>query len=183
VGSIGEWVGRIALLLAGVMLYKYLVLIVVAPIMSPLSERIELSLGQTPVDKPLSLAQWAKDIVRGLHIAMRNITRELLMTAVLLLLSLVPGLAVITTPLIFVVQAYYAGFGNMDYYMERHAGVKTAATYVRRHKWLAIGNGAVFLLLLAIPFVGFLIAPAFGASAATLSILKGPYRLPSKGVG
>lgn len=182
VSGVGEWVGRLALLLLGLILYKHLVLICVAPIMSPLSERIEQSLGQLPVDKPLSLGQWAKDIVRGLRIALRNVVRELSMTMVLLLLSLVPGFALITTPLLFTVQAYYMGFGNMDYYMERHLDVKAAATYVRRRRWLAIMNGAIFLALLAIPFVGFLIAPAFGATAATLGIMDDPERPMSAGL-
>lgn len=172
IGHIGEWVGRIGLLLLGLILYKHLVLICIAPIMSPLSERIEQSQGQPLPSKPMSMSQWAKDIARGIRIAIRNVTRELLLTVLLLLLSLIPGAALVTTPLLFIVQAYYMGFGNMDYYMERHYGVKAAATYVRRHKWLAITNGAVFLLLLLIPFLGFLIAPAFAATAATLSILE-----------
>jgi CysZ protein len=140
--------------------------------MSPLSERIEQSVVQTTKGTTaISFGQWAKDIARGIRIALRNVVRELVFTAILLLLSLLPGLVIVTTPLILVVQAYYMGFGNMDYYMERHLGVKAAATYVRRHKWLAITNGAIFLALLAIPFVGFLIAPALGATAATLAIM------------
>lgn len=173
VSGIGTWIGRFGTLVLAIVLYKYIVLISVSPIMSPLSERIELyHEAADHKARPLSLAQWAADIARGVRIALRNIVRELGITFFLILISFVPGLAVVTAPLIFLVQAYYAGFGNMDYYLERHTGVKAAATYVREHKWLAIGNGAVFLLLLAIPFVGFFIAPALGATAATLAILQ-----------
>lgn len=172
VTDVGSWVGRISVFLLALFLYKYILIIAVSPIMSPLSERIERlhNKGIVPI-KPLSLTTWIKDILRGVRISLRNIVRELSITLILLLLGFIPGLALITTPLIFVVQAYYAGFGNMDYYMERHYGVKEAAEYVRQRRGLAIGNGAVFLVVLLLPFVGYFIAPALCATAATIAIL------------
>jgi len=59
----------------------------------------------------------------------------------------------------------------LDYSMERHK--KTAAEsiyYIGHHKGLAIGNGIVFFLMHLLPFVGWVLAPAYAVVAATLSI-------------
>jgi CysZ protein len=58
---------------------------------------------------------------------------------------------------IFVTQAYYAGFGNLDFTLERHFRVRESVRFVRRNRGLAIGNGTVYLLLL-LSVVGFLVA-------------------------
>ena len=69
-------------------------------------------------------------------------------------------------------QAYYAGFGNMDYYMERRLDVKQSVTFVKRRKIAALANGAIFLVILMIPIAGVMMAPFFGAISATLFLLK-----------
>lgn len=174
--SVGNWAGRIIAVVLGLLLYRYVVLICVGPIMGPLSERIERRVVGGTAASGFQLGAFVRAILRGVRITLRNLWRELLFTALLLLLSLVPGFAIVTAPLILLVQAYYAGFANMDYYMERHHNVRGAASYVRSRRGLAIGNGALYLLLLAIPFVGFLIAPGLGATAATLAILRSEQR-------
>lgn len=168
--TIASWVGRLATLALSLILYKYIALICLSPIMGPLSERVEkrYSGNSVTIDQGASLVS---SLLRGIRIAVRNITRELLLSLGLFIVGFIPGMAIITTPLLFIVQAYYAGFGNMDYYMERHYDVRGSARYVREHRLSAIGNGSVYLLILAIPFVGFLIAPALGATAATITIL------------
>ncbi len=114
------------------------------------------------------------DFVRGLRLAIRNIIRELFFTLIILLLGLIPILSPFVAIAIFVVQAYYAGFGNMDYTLERYYRVKGSVDFVRDHKGLAIGNGTVFLLLL-LTGIGFLFALPLGTVAATTETLK---RLP-----
>ncbi|HFB99615.1 MAG TPA: hypothetical protein ENJ53_02310 [Phaeodactylibacter sp.] len=73
--------------------------------------------------------------------------------------------------LIFLIQAYYAGFGNLDYTLEGHYSVRESNRFVKEHRWLAIGNGTMFLLLLGTG-VGFLVAPPLAAVAGAIETVK-----------
>lgn len=171
VQSATDFIASAALLLGGVMVYKYVVLIITSPFMSILSEKIEQSYTGAPPSK-FSLTNSISDIIRGLRITLRNLSREMLLTLGIFIVGLIPMFTIITTPLIFLVQAYYAGFGNIDYRIERHLSVRSSAQYVKRYKGFAIGNGTIYLLLLFIPVVGLFLAPALGTTAATLESLK-----------
>ena len=159
----------IALWVLVLFIFKYIILIIVAPVMSVLSEKIEAEITGRPVDQDLSIKNQLYLVARGARIAISNLSRELFLTLVLLLVGLFPGAAVITTPLIFIVQSYYAGFGNLDLFMERHFNRRQSRSFVSRHKGVAIANGGVFLGLLLIPFVGAFVAPALATVAATIS--------------
>lgn len=152
-------------------LYKYIILTVLSPLMGPLSERLEQEISGRPTDS-LDVKILLKGIWRGLRISIRNITRELFYTVILLILSLFPGAAIITTPMIFIVQSYYVGFANMDYYSERHYTVKESARFVKVNQYYAVGNGMVFLGLISIPIIGLFMAPSLATVAATSSILS-----------
>jgi CysZ protein len=114
-----------------------------------------------------------RELVRGIRVSLRNILRELLLTLIVLVISgLLPFLAIFGGPVIFAIQAYYAGFGNMDFTLERHLGVRGSVRFVRNHKGLAIGNGAVFVLLLMIPVVGLFLAPGLSTVASTIRTIE-----------
>ncbi|NJL75514.1 MAG: EI24 domain-containing protein [Saprospiraceae bacterium] len=103
---------------------------------------------------------------------MRNIIRELIFTLLLLFASLVfPVITPFTAVLIFIIQSYYAGFGNMDYTLERHFNFQESIQFVRANKGLAIGNGLVFVWLILLG-IGFLIAPPLSTIAATIETVK-----------
>lgn len=170
--NISGWGGRLSLIALGLIVYKYLVLILTSPVFSPLSQSIEEKYLGISERKPFELVTFGKDIIRGLSISLSNIFKELLFTVILLIIGFViPGAIIITTPLIFIVQAYYAGFGSMDYFMERRYKIKDAKRYVRKHFTIAIATGSIFLGLLSIPVIGFLLAPGIAAIVATKSIL------------
>jgi len=156
-----------------VFLFKYLVMVIVAPFMGTLSEKVESILTGTPPPS-VTPAQFVQDILRGLRIALRNIIREIIYTLFLLLLNVVPVIgSIVSTVMIFLIQAYYAGFGNMDYTLERKRyTVKESVLFVREHRGLAIGNGAIFLLIFLVPVIGWFLAPAYGTIAATMNSLK-----------
>jgi len=168
--SIAEWGSRIALLYIAVMTYKYVVLIVTAPIMSILSEKIEFNSDQINVDR--SQTGFFKSIIRGVRISIRNLSLEILLSGLVFFIGIFTGIGIIGFPLLFVIQAYYAGFGNYDFFLERHMGVRETVKFMRRNRISAIINGGIFLAILAIPFLGFLIAPAFATTASSLEGIR-----------
>lgn len=172
VSSVISVLSVLLLWLVIIFIFKYIILIVVAPVMSVLSERVESDMTGEQVSSSLSISNQLYLMARGVRIALSNLARELIITIGLLLASLIPGTAIITTPLIFIVQAYYAGFGNLDLFMERHFDRKESRSFVSRHRGEAIANGSVFLLLLLIPFVGAFMAPSLATVAATVSGVK-----------
>jgi len=169
--KISNFIGGSMVAVLGIMLYKYLLLICVSPFMGPLSAQVEHILTGESIEAKFSIKQASYEIIRGTRIALRNVVRELGLTLLLVILSLIPIFTVFVAPLIFMVQSYYAGFGNLDYYLERRANIKQSVLYVKKHRGLAIGNGAGFLLLLLIPVLGLFLAPVMSTIAATKSAI------------
>ncbi|HMQ49427.1 MAG TPA: EI24 domain-containing protein [Saprospiraceae bacterium] len=171
-----DWIAQafsgLLVLTLGFLLFRHIVMAISAPLMSFLSEKVEKILKGDGGAPPFSLPQILSDLVRGITISLRNIIRELFFTFLIFLLGVfIPFLAPIVPVLIFLVQAFYAGFGNMDFCLERHFRVRDSVRFVRRYKGLAIGNGTVFLLLL-FTGIGFLVALPLGTVAATVESVK-----------
>lgn len=171
VSKAAKILGSILILILGLILYKNLVMAFASPFMSQMSERIERKLYPRSQALPFSTSRMAREIMRGLKIALRNISRELFFTIILILLGLIPFFSPIAAVAIFLVQAYYAGFGSMDYTLERHYQVQDSIRFVQRHRGLAIGNGTIFILLL-MTGIGFLFALPLSTAAATPEVLK-----------
>lgn len=170
-----EWLQSASSFIVGILvavlffiLFKYLILIITAPLMSKLSEEVESILDGDFIQVPFTLKQVLYDFSRALRLSIRNVIKEIGYTLLLLLIGLFPVFSVATTPFVFVVQAYYAGFGNIDFYAERHFDVKETIAFVSRHRGMAVGNGTLYVLLLAIPILGVFLAPTLGTVAATL---------------
>ncbi|MFK7809190.1 MAG: EI24 domain-containing protein [Saprospiraceae bacterium] len=169
VSNISTWIGGAIVLVIGLILYKHLVIVLVSPFMSPLSQKIEAQLlGYQSRTQSFRIDKAIKEIWRGLRMALRNITREFLFVVPLFFLSFIPGVGIVASVLLFLVQAFYAGFGNLDYTLERHYNIDTSIQFARQNRGMATGIGTVFLLLLATG-VGFLIAPPLAAVAGTLT--------------
>jgi CysZ protein len=171
VESIARVFGGLLVVVFGLIIFKQFIMVVCAPILSVLSERVEDQLTGRRSGAGFSFRQITSDILRGLRIALRNIFRELSLTIVLLLLGLIPVFTPFTTAAIFIIQAYYAGFGNMDFALERHFRYRDSVRFVQRYRGLAIGNGAVFIVLL-LTFVGFLVALPLSTVAVTIETVK-----------
>ena len=165
-----EILGGILIIVLGLIIYKHVVMALSAPFMSPVSTAIEHHfLGDKHIHRNTSNTS---QLWRGIRINVRNLTMEIFITIPLLILSLVPVLNVITTVLLFLVQAYYAGFGNMDYTLERHYGYKESVGFVKRHKGVAIGNGIIFTIMLFIPVIGVLMVLPLSVTAATSQTIR-----------
>lgn len=171
--TISDIAGALLIIALGLIAYKHIVMALSAPFMSPVSEKIEAHLYAN-VHQHRNTSN-ASQLLRGLKINLRNLAWELLLSIPFLLLSLIPVVGVLATASLFLIQAYYAGFGNMDYTLERHFSYRESINFVKAHRGFAIGNGIVFMLFLLIPFVGIILVLPISVTAAsttTLQLLK-----------
>ncbi|RLC09923.1 MAG: hypothetical protein DRI57_21210 [Deltaproteobacteria bacterium] len=168
--SILIWV---LMLLIGYMTYKHIVLILFSPILSYVSEITEEIVYRRP-SPPFSFRNFVKDIFRGLVINVRNLILTVILTFMAWLLIFMPVVgAIISTILIFLIQFFYAGFGLMDYTLERKRySVRESVQFARCNRARVIGVGIGFMLLMMIPVIGWFTAPAYGTIAATLATLE-----------
>lgn len=159
-------------LVASFFLFKYIVILILSPFLSLLSERVESKLRPEMATSGFSAGQMVRDLQRGLRLSLRFLLRELVLTALILLLSLLfPILSPITAALLFLVQSYFAGAGNLDFAMERHFSYKESLQFVRQHRGTTLGNGVVFIFLF-LTGIGFLIAPTLATIAGTVEVVR-----------
>ena len=167
----GQVILQLVLLLFYFSLFKYLFLIIGAPLFAYLSEKTEAILEGK--DFPFSFKQLLKDAARGVKLALRNTLWQTVYTVSILLLSFIPLIGWFTPLIALLIECYYLGFSMLDYSCERN---KLSATqsidFIGKHKGLAIGNGIVFYLMHLVIIVGWILGPSYAVIAATLSFYK-----------
>jgi len=153
-------------------LNKYLMLILISPVLALLSEKVAVIL--TGNDFPFNTRQFIKDTWRGTIIAIRNMLIELsLIIALWALTFAIPLFVPITTLILIFISAYFYGFSMVDYTNERKKlNLSESINFIRKHKGFVIGNGLVYHFVFMIPFVGAVFAPITAAVAATLGIIE-----------
>ncbi|PIA79089.1 coproporphyrinogen III oxidase [Gaetbulibacter sp. 4G1] len=169
--TIGNILGGLIVLVIGLILFKHIIMALSAPFMSPVSEKIEAHLTGNPAHSHRDTS-FMQQLWRGIRINGRNLLMELILTIPILLLKFIPVVNIFSTILLFMVQAYYAGFGNMDYTLERHYKYSDSIQFVRKHRGLAIGNGIVFILCLLIPFIGVILVLPLSVTAASIRTVE-----------
>jgi len=172
--AISSFIGGAIIVVFGFMLYKHIIMALSAPFMSPVSERIEAHLTNSEVHSHRNTS-FNQQLWRGIRINIRNLFKEIIFTIPILLIGFIPIIGIVSTVLLFLVQAYYAGFGNMDYTLERHFNYKDSISFVKKYSGFAIGNGIIFMLFLLIPLFGVLLVLPLSVTAAstqTVELLK-----------
>jgi len=169
--SISNFIGGLSVLIIGLIFYKHIIMAFSAPFMTPVSEKIEQHFygDLKHLHRKTTNTQ---QLIRGIRINIRNLAKELLITMPLLLLKFIPLVNIFSTFALFIVQAYYAGFGNIDYTLERHFDYKKSINFIDKNKGFAIGNGIVFMLFLLIPFIGIILVLPLSVTAASTRTLK-----------
>jgi CysZ protein len=150
--------------------YRYLILIILSPMLALLSEKTDKLL--TGKEYPFVLKNFIIDVLRGIRIATRNTLIELFFMIVLFFFSYVPIIGYISPVIMFLITCYFYGFSMMDYTNERNRlSIRQSIRFLRRNKGFAMANGMVFyLMFFFIPVIGFMVAPAYAVVAATLGI-------------
>jgi CysZ protein len=171
-----NWILKI--LLAGVFLagfffsfsiYKYLLLTIASPLYAYISEKTENVL--TGKEYNFSANQMIKDIIRGVRLSLRNLSRQLIISVLLFILAFVPIIGIFSTLLLILFDSYFYGFAMLDYNCERKKmNVKESIHFIKSRPGLALGNGLVFYGLFLIPVLGILIGAPLSVMAATISL-------------
>ena len=167
-----SFIVRLIIVMLYLKLFRYIVLIFFAPMLAFISDKIqEISTGRK---KPFTANQFIKDVVRGVMLAVKNLTLEIIVTMCILLFSFVaPILAVAAPFLIYAVESYYFGFAMLDYRNEfMLLSGKESRQLINKHRGLVLGIGAMFNLMLFIPFLGVLLAPVLSVVAGGLAFNK-----------
>jgi CysZ protein len=149
----------------------YIVLAVLSPVFAILSEKAEKKL--TGKEYPFSGEQWMRDMIRGIGLVLRNMFIQTGIMLAVFIVSMIPVIGwiagIISSAFLFLVSSYFYGFSFMDYNSERHRmGIKASVHFIRKYKWVAIGNGSVFALFLIIPWCGMFLS-GFAAIVATVA--------------
>lgn len=165
----GEIMIRIILVFFYFSLFKYLFLIIGSPLFAYLSEKTEALIEGK--EYPFSWKQMAKDVVRGIRLALRNTLWQTVYGISILILSFFPLAGWITPVISLFVECYFYGFSMLDYSAERHnLSASESIEFIGKHKGLAIGNGIVFYGMHLVPIVGWILAPSYAVIAATISL-------------
>lgn len=169
--TISTLISALIIIVVGLILFKHIIMALSAPFMSPVSEKIEIHLtgNKTHQHRKTTFFQ---QLWRGIKVNVRNLIMELLLTIPILLLKFIPIVNIFSTIMLFLVQAYYAGFGNMDYTLERHFKYKESVQFVSKNKGLAIGNGIVFMALLLLPIIGVILVLPLSVTAASVKTVE-----------
>jgi len=133
---------------------KYLVIIILSPLLSEISMRTEKILtGNT---YPFNFKQLVDDIKRAMRIVVRNMMWEYAIFILILIVTYVfSGSEFGTSPLFYLtylVGCFYYGFGFLDYILERkRMDMDQSIHFVRDHRGVAVAIGSIYSLLIFVP--------------------------------
>ena len=164
---------RVALWFLFGLIGKYIVLIVLSPVMAYASERTEEIL--TGHRFPFKFVRFAKDVARGVLMALRNGLLELSINVAVWALTLFfAPVAPLSALFLWLVSCWFYGFSMFDYHFERkRLSIGASARFARGRSGMVLANGALFSLLLRIPLIGVMFAPLLASIGAVLAWREG----------
>jgi CysZ protein len=133
---------------------RYIIIIMISPLLSVVSERVERII--TGNVYKFNLVQIIKDVKRTINLAIRNIIWEFGIIAIIyaasyliLYIFQVSFLAkYVATILSMFVAFYYYGFGFIDYINERRRmNIQQSIDFVKKNRGFAVGLGMVFTVV------------------------------------
>ncbi|MEO8067035.1 MAG: EI24 domain-containing protein [Flavobacteriales bacterium] len=151
---------------------KYIVLIVLSPMLAYASERTERIL--TGRDYPFSAAQLLKDIWRAVLVALRNGLLELCVIIGCWVATLfLPVFAPFTAVFLYLVSSWFYGFSMFDYVNERRRlRMRESINALKAHRGMVLANGALFALAMKIPLLGMMFGPVMAAVGAAMAVVE-----------
>ncbi|BDD06877.1 EI24 domain-containing protein [Aureibacter tunicatorum] len=165
--KVSTFIGGAILFLFSLIIFKHLLMAISSPFMGLIIDRVETHLGNKVESRNVNFIQ---SLMRSILLNTRNLIFELVLVIPFVILSFVPIVGVVFGFLVFLVQAYYAGFGNFDFTLEKYFNYNQSLIFVKKNRLLTIGNGAVFMIILMIPFIGMALALPISTVAAVISV-------------
>ena len=170
----------LAVLWLKIKLTKYLLLTLMAPIMSALAGAVrKREVGSAP---PFSAGQLIRDLIRGVRTSSVLLIAELSLSLALALSGLLftvfaAPLAILLSPVMLVgswmVGAYFYGAAIFDaVYEQEGLGWRASIRRGWSERFRLLGIGAVFSALLAVPFAGVFLAAFLGPMPCTTAAAR-----------
>jgi len=132
---------------------KYLVVILLSPLFSHLSQKVEYLL--TGNEYSFDMKQLILDVKRGFKIAVRNIMWEYFFFIIVFIVAKLGWENAEDSPLfylIFVVGFFYYGFSFLDYINERlRLNMDESIQFARRNRGLAVAIGCIYSIMIWVP--------------------------------
>ncbi len=130
-----------------------IILLMMSPILTWLSERVGQELGDEIVD--FSFAQFIRDLTRAAGLALTNGFYQLLLAILCVGIGFIPVIGLAAPFILFGVNAYFYGYNFVDYALERkQLSVRQSRLFVWKNKFSSLSLGAPFALWNLIPFIG-----------------------------
>lgn len=148
------------------LIYKSLLLMILSPILSYVSERVEYHL--TGKKYNFTMKDNIAFIGRSIDIGFRSFIKQMIGSCLIMLLGFIFPINLSIPLLIFILQGYFTGFSFMDYTLERYK-LSTSASlmFLKKQRVCSAVSGIIFTLLFFIPFFGIFIAPLVTCVAVT----------------
>lgn len=145
--------------------------VIAAPFYGQLAKEVERHLNGDVSDQPDN-GSFMADILPMIGSELRKIGYYLIRAIPLLLLSLIPGLNVITLPLWLVFSAWFLAFEYSGYSLENHNILfKQQKKIINQSRVSSMAFGGCSLLATSIPVVNLLV-PAISVAGATKLLLE-----------
>ncbi|MBC8145147.1 MAG: EI24 domain-containing protein [bacterium] len=172
--TIIQIVTAIVAAVVGLILLLVVARIIAAPLMSRLSEAVEMVvLADEYIPRASTLRSELSDVGRGFGFAIGRLALFILLYPLILLLGLLPVVGVFLVPACsFLYGAFVLSLDFSEPVFERHLpGFRRRLRHVRTHPMVYLGFGGLAVLMAFIPFANLAVLPVC-VTAATIAFLE-----------
>ena len=165
-----------ALLVLVIMFFTFTMManLLAAPFNGFLSEKVEGVVRGTDLSPPFNWSELLAMVPRTISRELRKLAYFLPRAIALLLLSLIPGINIVATPLWIVFGVWMMAVQYIDFPADNHKlGWNEMLAWLREKRWQSLGFGGMTYLVLLIPVVNLLAMPAAVAGATLLWVREG----------
>ncbi len=148
--------------------------IIAAPFNGFLAEKVEAVVRGEDNSPPFSWGELVAMVPRTMTREMRKLAYFLPRAIGLLILSLIPGVNIIATPLWLLFGAWMMAIQYIDYPADNHKlGWNEMLAWLREKRWQSLGFGGMTYVVLLVPIVNLLAMPAAVAGATLFWVREG----------